>query len=70
MNDMRPSEIPGPAIQPGRAAGMSTDVSDAACLRGAARILSIRSRKTTFALRVIIRVLQRTADRIEQGGAA
>jgi len=44
-----------------------TGTSDAACLRDAARILHTRARKQTFALRVIIRVLQRTASRIEAG---
>jgi hypothetical protein len=44
-----------------------TGTSDAACLRDAARILHTRARRKTFALRVIIRVLQRAADRIEAG---
>jgi len=44
-----------------------TGTSDAACLRDAAWILHTRVRRKTFALRVIIRVLQRTADRIEAG---
>jgi hypothetical protein len=44
------------------------DKTDAACLRDAARVLHTRARKRTFALRVIIRVLQRTADRIEHSG--
>ena len=39
--------------------------TDAECLRGAARVLHARARKQTFMLRVIIRVLQRSADRIE-----
>ena len=39
--------------------------ADAACLRAAARVLYTSARKQTFVLRVIIRVLQRTADRIE-----
>jgi len=43
----------------------TTTTTDAACLREAARILQARARKQTFMLRVIIRVLQRTADRIE-----
>jgi hypothetical protein len=43
----------------------TTRSADATCLREAARILQARARKQTFALRVIIRVLQRTADRIE-----
>ena len=38
--------------------------ADAACLRNAARILHAQAKRETFALRVIIRVLQRTADRI------
>ncbi len=42
-------------------------MSDAACLRDAARILRARARRQTFALRVITRVLERTADRIEAG---
>ena len=36
------------------------------CLRKAALILSTRARRKTFTLRVIIRVLERTADRIER----
>jgi hypothetical protein len=40
--------------------------SDADCLRRAARILHERARKETFALRVLIRVLERTADRIRE----
>ena len=44
---------------------MTCDESDADCLRIAARILRERARHQTFALRVIVRVLQRTADRID-----
>jgi hypothetical protein len=45
---------------------MRDDAADAACLRRAAWILHKRARQPqTFVLRVIIRVLQRTADRIE-----
>jgi hypothetical protein len=44
---------------------MRDDKADAACLRDAARVLHTRARKRTFMLQVIIRVLQRTADRIE-----
>jgi hypothetical protein len=44
---------------------MRNDKTDAACLRDAAWVLHTRARRKTFALRVIIRVLQRTADRIE-----
>jgi len=40
--------------------------ADAACLRDAARILRTRSRRRTFSLRVIIRVLELRADRIER----
>jgi hypothetical protein len=40
-------------------------VASATCLRDAAWILHTRARKQTFALRVIIRVLHRTADKIE-----
>lgn len=47
-----------------------TAKTDAACLRDAAWILSARSRKQTFAMRVICRVLQRCADKIERGEAA
>lgn len=36
-------------------------------LRDAATILLLRSKRQTFALRVIIRVLERTASRIEAG---
>lgn len=39
--------------------------TDAACLRNAAWILHTRSKRQTFTLRVIIRVLQLRADRIE-----
>lgn len=42
------------------------EARDAACLRDAARVLRTRSRRLTFALRVIIRVLELRADRIEQ----
>ena len=51
---------------------MRNDKTDAACLRDAAWILRKRASRQTFALRVIIRVLERTADRIEHpppGGA-
>jgi hypothetical protein len=44
---------------------MRNDKTDAACLRDAAWILHTRAMRRTFTLRVIIRVLQRTADRIE-----
>ena len=40
-------------------------MSEPDCLRKAALILSTRARRKTFALRVIIRVLEREADRIE-----
>jgi hypothetical protein len=45
---------------------MRDDKADAACLRDAARVLHTRARKRTFALRVIIRVLELRADRIER----
>jgi hypothetical protein len=45
---------------------MRNDKTDAACLRDAAWILHTRATRVTFTLRVIIRVLQRTADRIER----
>ncbi len=48
---------------------MRTDEDDAACLRVAALVLHTRAKKHTFMLRVIIRVLQRTADRIDAGTA-
>lgn len=38
---------------------------EADCLRKAALILRSRAKRQTFAIRVIIRVLQRTADQIE-----
>ena len=44
---------------------MRNDKTDADCLRDAAWVLHTRARRQTFSLRVIIRVLQRTADRIE-----
>ena len=47
---------------------MRNDETDAACLRDAAWILHTRATRRTFALRVIIRVLERTADRIEHSG--
>lgn len=49
----------------------TSDQADATCLRLAARILLARGpRKTPFTLRVVVRVLQRVADRIETPGAA
>ena len=47
---------------------MRNDKTDAACLRDAAWVLHTRAEKKTFALRVIIRVLQLRADRIENLG--
>jgi hypothetical protein len=44
---------------------MRDDKADTACLRDAAWIRHTRAKKKTFALRVIIRVLQLRADRIE-----
>ena len=44
---------------------MRTDKTDAECLRDAAWVLQTRAKRKTFALRVIIRVLQLRADRIE-----
>jgi hypothetical protein len=44
---------------------MRDDKTDAACLRDAAWVLHTRAKRKTFALRVIIRVLQLRADRIE-----
>jgi hypothetical protein len=46
---------------------MRNDKTDADCLRDAAWILHTRAKRQTFALRVIIRVLQLRADRIELG---
>ncbi len=43
-----------------------SDTADAETLRGAAEVLHARAKKHTFMLRVIIRVLQRTADHIER----
>jgi hypothetical protein len=47
---------------------MRNDKTDAACLRDAAWVLRTRAMRRTFMLRVIIRVLERTADRIEHSG--
>lgn len=47
---------------------MTSEQWDAAALRVAAGVLHRRARKQTFALQVIIRLLQRTADRIDPGG--
>jgi hypothetical protein len=47
---------------------MRNDKTDAACLRDAAWVLHTRARKRTFLLRVIIRVLELRADRIERSG--
>lgn len=47
---------------------MRSDKADAACLRDAAWVLRTRARKQTFALRVVIRVLELRADRIERSG--
>ena len=41
------------------------DKTDADCLREAAWVLHTRAKRKTFALRVVIRVLQIRADRIE-----
>jgi hypothetical protein len=49
------------------AAVRELDLADAAILRHAAWVLRRRAPKVTFALRVIIRVLERTADRIDGG---
>lgn len=42
--------------------------ADARVLREASRVLLFRARQLTFSLRVVIRVLERSADRIERGG--
>jgi hypothetical protein len=47
---------------------MRDDKTDADCLRDAAWILHKRAPKRTFMLRVIIRVLELRADRIENSG--
>lgn len=46
---------------------MRTDASDAKCLRDAAWVLHTRADKVTFMLRVVIKVLKRTADSIDGG---
>jgi hypothetical protein len=38
---------------------------DAGCLRAAASILEARTAKRTFGLRVVVKVLRNTADRLE-----
>jgi hypothetical protein len=45
-----------------------SDQNDAKCLRDAAWVLRTRAKQLTFPLRVVIRVLERSADRIERGG--
>lgn len=47
---------------------MRTDESDAKCLRDAAWVMQTRVEHVTFSVRVVIRVLQRTADWIENKG--
>ena len=47
---------------------MRNDKTDAACLRDAAWVLHTRAMRHTFMLRVVIRVLERAADRIEHSG--
>ena len=44
---------------------MRDDAADARALREASLVLAARARRQTFVLRVIIRCLQRAADRIE-----
>lgn len=44
-----------------------SDLGDAATLRHAAWVLHHRAKRVTFPLRVLIRVLERTADRIDGG---
>ena len=43
---------------------------DAFCLRESAEILRRRAKRKTFALQVILRVLERTADKILEEGHA